>query len=116
LNKPIEHDTATVSYNLELPINQADEDGESNDELPEEMARLLEQESKEIQPNQEPIEAWVRTFHTFNDAFLAKQGWRILTNLDSLLARTYKAKYFPNCHFLHINPGQGSSYTWCSIR
>ncbi|WJX44859.1 hypothetical protein P8452_31790 [Trifolium repens] len=57
LNKPIEHDTATVSYNLELPINQADEDGESNDELPEEMARLLEQESKEIQPNQEPVEA-----------------------------------------------------------
>ncbi|WJX28868.1 hypothetical protein P8452_17539 [Trifolium repens] len=57
LNKPIEHDTATVPYNLELPINQANEDGERNDELPEEMARLLEQESKEIQPNQEPVEA-----------------------------------------------------------
>jgi hypothetical protein len=57
LNKPIEHDTATVPYNLELPINQADEDGERNDELPKEMARLLEQESKEIQPNQEPVEA-----------------------------------------------------------
>ncbi|MCI60392.1 gag-pol polyprotein, partial [Trifolium medium] len=41
---------------FEFPINQADEDGESDHELPEELARLLEQESKEIQPNQEPVE------------------------------------------------------------
>ena len=56
MNKPIEHDTTTILHNLELPINQAEEDCESNCELPDELARLLEQESKEIQPSQEHVE------------------------------------------------------------
>ncbi|WJX68053.1 hypothetical protein P8452_52464 [Trifolium repens] len=55
-NKRVEYDTATIMHNLELPINQAEEDCESDCELPDELARLLEQESKEIQPNQEPVE------------------------------------------------------------
>jgi hypothetical protein len=56
MNKPIEHDTATIPHNLELPINQAEEDCEGDCELPDELARMLEKESKEIQPNQEPVE------------------------------------------------------------
>ncbi|MCI37436.1 hypothetical protein A2U01_0058660, partial [Trifolium medium] len=39
-----------------FPINQAEEGDENDCELPEGICRLLEQEEKEIQPHQEPIE------------------------------------------------------------
>jgi len=32
---------------------------------------------------------------TFNLVMLGKQGWRLTTNPDSLLARLYKARYYP---------------------
>lgn len=41
-----------ADYNFENPIYQAEEDRE----LPEELARLLQQESKLIQPHQESLE------------------------------------------------------------
>lgn len=33
--------------------------------------------------------------HAYNLAMLAKQGWRLLNNPSSLIARLYKAKYYP---------------------
>lgn len=47
----IDNGTAIAHYDFESPIYHADEDCE----LPEELARLLQQESKVIQPYQEPL-------------------------------------------------------------
>lgn len=35
-----------------------------------------------------------RNFRDFNLAMLGKQGWKILTNPESLVAKVYRAKYF----------------------
>ncbi|KAH1114163.1 hypothetical protein J1N35_007541 [Gossypium stocksii] len=51
----------------------------------------------------------------FNLALLAKQGWRLFDNPNSLLARTLKAKYYPNFDFLNSKLGNIPSYTWKSI-
>jgi hypothetical protein len=46
---------------------------------------------------------------------LAKQGWRILHNPDSLCGQILRAKYFPNGNILQAKPVRGMSYTWGSI-
>ena len=46
---------------------------------------------------------------------LAKQGWRILTNPNSLMAQVYKAKYFPHDEVLNSKKGSNPSYAWRSI-
>jgi hypothetical protein len=51
----------------------------------------------------------------FNEDLLAKQGWKCITQPDSILTRTLKAKYFPKCDFLHAKPNRIMSYTWHSI-
>jgi hypothetical protein len=56
-----------------------------------------------------------RETFVFNEALLAKQGWRILTQPESLVARVFKAKYFPKCNFLDAPIGNNMSYTWRSI-
>ena len=56
-----------------------------------------------------------RNLQAFNLALLAKQGWRILTNPTSLVARVFKAKYFPFDDVLHSRIGNNPSYAWRSI-
>jgi hypothetical protein len=56
-----------------------------------------------------------RDIHAFNLAMLAKQGWRLLSNPDSLCARILKAKYFQNTNCLRAQVKSGSAYTWCTI-
>jgi hypothetical protein len=56
-----------------------------------------------------------RDLHTFNLAMIAKQGWKIMTNPHSLVAKIYKARYFPNSSFFESKIGHNPSYAWRGI-
>ncbi|CAN1194165.1 Uncharacterized mitochondrial protein AtMg00310 [Linum perenne] len=47
---------------------------------------------------------------------LGKQGWKFLTQPDTLVTKIFKARYFPNGDFLSAPKGNGPSYVWQSIR
>ena len=51
----------------------------------------------------------------FNLALLAKLGWQLSKNLNSLTHRVFKAKYFAGCSFLEAQVGRKSSNVWRSI-
>ncbi|CAL1378948.1 unnamed protein product [Linum trigynum] len=56
-----------------------------------------------------------RHFELFNQALLAKIGWRILCEPQSLLAQVYKGKYFPQGNFLSATARSRPSWGWQSI-
>jgi hypothetical protein len=56
-----------------------------------------------------------RDMHLFNIAMLAKQGWRLHVNPNSLLSLCLKAKYYPNHDVMQAQAGYNPSYTWRSI-
>ena len=56
-----------------------------------------------------------RNLRAFNLAMLAKQGWRLISNPNSLVAQLYKAKYYPHGDVFNAKLGSGPSYTWRSI-
>ncbi|XP_062028656.1 uncharacterized protein LOC133744586 [Rosa rugosa] len=56
-----------------------------------------------------------KNIYAYNLAMLAKQGWRIVTNPTSFIARLYKAKYFPHCDFWQAELGDAPSFSWRSI-
>jgi hypothetical protein len=70
---------------------------------------------KKICKNKEYGGLGFRETFVFNEALLAKQGWKILTQPHSLVARVFKAKYFPKCNFFDAPMGNKMSYTWRSI-
>ncbi|XP_019158509.1 PREDICTED: uncharacterized protein LOC109155280 [Ipomoea nil] len=45
----------------------------------------------------------------------SKQGWRLLTQPNSIVAQLYKARYYPNVDFLEANIGANPSFCWRSI-
>jgi len=46
----------------------------------------------------------------FNLAMLGKQGWKFLMEPDSLVARIFKARYFPSHTYLTSQLGHNPSY------
>lgn len=56
-----------------------------------------------------------RDLYEFNLAFLGKHCWNFLTNSDSLVARVYKARYFPNTSLFEANRGGGVSFIWSGL-
>ncbi|KAF5449709.1 hypothetical protein F2P56_030126 [Juglans regia] len=56
-----------------------------------------------------------RDFEHFNLALLAKQGWRLIQQSQSLAAKVMKAKYFFRTDFLHAKLGSNASFLWMSF-
>ena len=57
----------------------------------------------------------LKKFKIMNQAMLAKQFWKINHNPQSLLAQTYKSKYFPNCSIQDCVPKSHHSWYWKNI-
>jgi hypothetical protein len=51
----------------------------------------------------------------FNRALLARQGWRLLQYLNSLICQFFKGKYFQNQYLLEATVKSNSSFIWRSI-
>ena len=51
----------------------------------------------------------------FNLALLAKQSWKLQTNVSSLAYSVIKAKYFSICEFVDATLGRSPSYMLKSI-
>lgn len=56
-----------------------------------------------------------RDLHLFNKAMLAKQSWRILRNLGSILFKVLRGRYLKNGDFLNASIGNYSLQAWRSI-
>lgn len=52
---------------------------------------------------------------SFNLALLAKQGWNIIRNPASLLAKVLKARYFSNCDLISASATTTASFVLKSI-
>ncbi|XP_024039324.1 uncharacterized protein LOC127898872 [Citrus sinensis] len=56
-----------------------------------------------------------RDFISFNQAMVAKQGWRLIQFPNSLVSKVLRARYFRSCSFLNAKPGSNPSFIWRSI-
>ncbi|XP_019178894.1 PREDICTED: uncharacterized protein LOC109174056 [Ipomoea nil] len=56
-----------------------------------------------------------KDLRAFNLAMLGKQGWRFLVKPESLVARVYKARYYPGTSFEEAALGNNPSFCWRSI-
>ena len=52
---PVDNSSAIAGYEFENPINQAEDEGEEDCEVPGELAKLLQQEERAIQPHEDPV-------------------------------------------------------------
>ncbi|XP_062005887.1 uncharacterized protein LOC133723071 [Rosa rugosa] len=56
-----------------------------------------------------------KNIYAYNLAMLAKQGWRLVSNPHSLIAKLFKARYHPNSSFWEAELGDSPSFSWRSI-
>ena len=56
-----------------------------------------------------------RSLSNFNSAMLSKQAWRVISNPSSLIARIYKARYYPHSSFWNAPSHHSPSFSWRSI-
>lgn len=56
-----------------------------------------------------------RSLRDFNLAMLGKQGWRLTSHPNSLVARIFKARYYPNGSYTTASMGNNPSFVWRSI-
>ncbi|XP_058753532.1 uncharacterized mitochondrial protein AtMg00310-like [Vicia villosa] len=56
-----------------------------------------------------------RDFKAFNLAMIAKQGWNFLSKPNSLVAKIFRARYFPRSSFLDSKNGNNPSFVWRSL-
>lgn len=54
-SKPIQNNDPTPSPNFEFPVYEAGEESEEDNDIPEQITRLLEHEEKTIQPHKETV-------------------------------------------------------------
>ena len=57
----------------------------------------------------------MRDFLKFNDALLAKIGWRLINNPASLLGKILQGKYFPDGDFLTAGEASVMSHSWRGV-
>lgn len=57
----------------------------------------------------------MRNLEVFNKAMLAKQAWRILKYMTSLMVKVLKNKYFPKSTLMEVMVSPQASYMWKSI-
>ena len=53
-----------------------------------------------------------RDLELFNQAMLAKQGWRLMSNPDSLCAKVLRGKYFHGSSFIEAKRKRNASHSW----
>ncbi|CAH9098998.1 unnamed protein product [Cuscuta epithymum] len=56
-----------------------------------------------------------RRIREFNLAMLAKQGWRLVKDTESLMSCVLQARYYPHSTFLQAKLGSNPSFIWRSI-
>jgi hypothetical protein len=56
-----------------------------------------------------------RDFQLFNQAMLAKEGWRLFTKPDSLCAHVLRGKYYHNSDFMDAKKKRNTSHIWNTI-
>lgn len=56
-----------------------------------------------------------RSLQGYNMALIGKLIWQFMTKPDSLVARIYKARYYPNNHVLEAQKSGDASFIWSGI-